>query len=194
MAQEVLPCPDLSITHARRWMETREISQKGFQSWRCYGLIWGPHMQNDDNNDDDQVRYKKIKRVNARFLSSIRARISFCMLSGRGGKACTRKKWGGKRCDWTAYADSHEVKCHFSRAAGAHSSDTGWHQAGSTATRVPLLAGAVWKHKERLMQEEGRTDRGPAKHRRGAAMWDTEQKVVCGRRLTCLTLGRMSGG
>lgn len=52
-------------------------------------------MQNDDNNDDDQVRYKKIKRVNARFLSSIRARISFCMLGGEKRRAQVRKNEEG---------------------------------------------------------------------------------------------------
>lgn len=35
-------------------------------------------------NDDDQEQYKKIKGGNVRFLSSIRARISFCMLLGGG--------------------------------------------------------------------------------------------------------------
>lgn len=51
-------------------------------------------MENDDN-DDDQEQYKKIKGGNAVFLSSIRARISFCMLWGGGGRAQVRRNEEG---------------------------------------------------------------------------------------------------
>lgn len=29
----------------------------------------------------------------------------------------SEEQWGVKLCEWTAYTDSHKVKCHFSQAA-----------------------------------------------------------------------------
>lgn len=87
----------------------------------------------------------------------------------------SKEQWGVKLCEWTAYTDSHKVKCHFSQAAPTVTApaDTKQRQPHRPS---PFLAGTVWKHKESLMQEEGRTDRGPTNHRRGAAMWDTERR------------------